>query len=206
MYCGNNAKDPDLLSGKKALGTSYDCFRRGVGVGKHLPRSELEVEYEAIHRNNIFCGKNFGPEQEAKYDRMGSPSECLRKGVGVGKGLARKSLGLDRKKPKVKPGRRQHSLEETAESGVPPSLKPKFGGTSPKFGFGGASVWPKRFLAGAVGLGIGFIISFAALWLIKPGAVKKDGKRSVLKITLYSLLLGLVLALSFLLGSAYFLK
>ena len=81
MYCGNNAKDPGLLSGQKVLGTSYECFRRGVGVGKNLPRAELEVDYEAIHKNRIFCGKKFGPEREGKYDRMGTPSECLRKGV-----------------------------------------------------------------------------------------------------------------------------
>ena len=198
MYCGNNAKDPGLLSGQKVLGTSYECFRRGVGVGKNLPRAELEVDYEAIHKNRIFCGKKFGPEREGKYDRMGTPSECLRKGVGVGKGLARKDLGLERKKPNAKPRRRRYGYEETSESGVPSALRPKFGG--------GRSIWPKRLLVSVIGLGVGFIISFMALWFVKPKFVKKDGKRSVLKITLYSLLFGFILALICLIVGALFLK
>jgi hypothetical protein len=217
FYCGNNAKAPEIVSRRKRIGTAYECFRRGVGVGKNLPAEE--GEYEAIYSPNIFCGKKFGPEQKKKYERMGSPSECLRKGVGVGKSLTRKVKENSFSKPKFsffdtrptspKETIKKYPGEKTSES-VPKNLQLKSSEDilKQKFQFESSKnpVWPKRFILLGIGFAIGFVISFTILWFIKPKFIKTSEKRSILKITLYSLLLGFILALLFLVGSLYLLK
>ena len=37
IYCGNNAKSVDILSGNKIIGTRYACMRKGIGKGLNLP-------------------------------------------------------------------------------------------------------------------------------------------------------------------------
>jgi len=81
MYCGNNAYELE----NKRLGSRFECFRRGVGVGLNLPVVE-ELPYEAIDRYRVYCGN--GRTLPEGYNVMGRRSECLRKGVGVGKRLA----------------------------------------------------------------------------------------------------------------------
>ena len=84
MYCGNNAADAGLLNGNKQLGTRYQCFRKGIGKGLNLPVDlNYNGAYNPIDPARVYCGnQNALP---AGYDRMGNLSECLRKGVGVGK-------------------------------------------------------------------------------------------------------------------------
>jgi hypothetical protein len=85
IYCGNNALDSDLVSGKKRGGTPYECFRKGVGMGKNLPSQK--GEYKKLYDSRIFCGKVL--KDTDKYSRMGFPYECLQKGIGVGKSLSK---------------------------------------------------------------------------------------------------------------------
>lgn len=79
IYCGNNYYK---LEGKR-LGSRYDCFRKGIGVGLNLRNIEYEP-YEPIDRWAVWCGKGRMPRG---YNHVGTRSECLRKGVGVGKRL-----------------------------------------------------------------------------------------------------------------------
>jgi len=83
-YCGNNALFPDLLNGNKQLGTRYQCFKKGLGKGLNLPVDpNYNGPYNPIDPARVYCGnQNALP---AGYDRMGNLSECLRKGIGVGK-------------------------------------------------------------------------------------------------------------------------
>lgn len=84
MYCGNNRKHKDVLSGEKKIGSRYDCFRKGVGIGLNLPLDpDYDGEYEPIDKRKIYCGKN--KKLPPGYSYLGNPSICLRKGVGVGK-------------------------------------------------------------------------------------------------------------------------
>jgi hypothetical protein len=77
MYCGNNAYELE----NRRLGSRYECFRRGVGVGLNLPVDN--APYESIDRYRVYCGN--GRELPQGYNAIGRRSECLRKGVGVGK-------------------------------------------------------------------------------------------------------------------------
>jgi len=81
MYCGNNAYELE----NKRLGTRYECFQRGVGVGLNLPASANDLPYESIDRYRIYCGN--GRQLPEGYNALGRRSECLRKGVGLGKKL-----------------------------------------------------------------------------------------------------------------------
>lgn len=76
IYCGNNK----LISNRR--GNRYECFRKGVGVG--LNKKELEI-YLPITKSKIYCGNKDLP---TNYSKFGTPSECLQKGVGVGKKIA----------------------------------------------------------------------------------------------------------------------
>lgn len=78
FYCGNNYYK---LQGK-TLGSRYQCFKRGIGVG--LRSTEPVEDYEPIDRYKIWCGNGKMPRG---YNRTGTRSECLRKGFGVGKKL-----------------------------------------------------------------------------------------------------------------------
>ena len=86
MYCGNNQNNSDLLNGTKVLGTRYQCFQKGVGLGLNMPPDpEYIGEYIPIDDFKIYCGTAEAlPEG---YDRLGSSSQCLAKGVGRGKSM-----------------------------------------------------------------------------------------------------------------------
>lgn len=89
LYCGNNRKDPRLVNGGAVIGTPYQCFRKGVGLGLSLPLST--TEYEPIDNVRIWCGNGTRPDG---YDQDGDRTRCLMKGVGVGKGIKSKNSNV----------------------------------------------------------------------------------------------------------------
>lgn len=89
MYCGNNRNNPAVVSGEKKIGTRYECFKTGIGVGIHLPFDKsYTVRYVPINPTSVYCGT--ARRKPREYDRMGTNPECLRKGVGVGKAITAK--------------------------------------------------------------------------------------------------------------------
>lgn len=89
IYCGNNRLYKPLVNGDVVMGTRYECFKKGVGIGKNMEPDDFDVDYAPIYNPKIFCGNgNTLPEG---YNRLGQPYECLQKGVGVGKGLTKRN-------------------------------------------------------------------------------------------------------------------
>ena len=93
IYCGNNLLDDDLVSGRKRIGSKYQCFKRGIGVGLNLPfDGKYLLPYEPIHDEKIYCGNNL--ELPNGYHRNGTQVSCLQKGVAVGKKMnAERNMG-----------------------------------------------------------------------------------------------------------------
>jgi len=86
MYCGNNLANRDLVMGIKQLGTRYECLKKGIGVGMHLPADPTYLNAYVPHdQTKIYCGNN--AVCPATHDVLGTPSLCLRKGVGIGKAI-----------------------------------------------------------------------------------------------------------------------
>jgi len=84
IYCGNNALDSDVVNGTSQLGTRYSCMRKGIGTGLNLPYdAKYAGEYEPIDNRKIYCGN--GDNLPDGYDRLGNLSQCLQKGVAIGK-------------------------------------------------------------------------------------------------------------------------
>jgi len=84
IYCGNNQLDPTLINGTHQLGTRYRCFKKGVGVGLNLPYDrKYQGEYQAIDNTRIYCGDK--ENLPNGYNRFGNISQCLQKGVAIGK-------------------------------------------------------------------------------------------------------------------------
>jgi hypothetical protein len=84
IYCGNNALDSDIVNGTSQLGTRYSCMRKGIGTGLNLPYdAKYAGEYEPIDNRKIYCGN--GDNLPEGYDRLGNLSQCLQKGVAIGK-------------------------------------------------------------------------------------------------------------------------
>lgn len=84
IYCGNNAKHPDLRNGTKILGNRYLCLKRGIGIGLNLPLDpSANGPYSPIDKTKYYCGKT--TKLPPGYDRFGSLPKCLSVGVGVGK-------------------------------------------------------------------------------------------------------------------------
>jgi hypothetical protein len=84
IYCGNNSQVPQLLAGNMIMGTKYRCMRKGVGKGLHMPYDpNFTGEYMPLDQRRIYCGnQNVLPEG---YDSMGNLTQCLQKGIGIGK-------------------------------------------------------------------------------------------------------------------------
>ena len=84
IYCGNNAKSADILSGNKVIGTRYNCMRKGIGKGLNLPVDNNYLgDYEPIDTRKIYCGN--AENLPDGYDLIGSLPQCLQKGIGIGK-------------------------------------------------------------------------------------------------------------------------
>ena len=85
-YCGNNLNFPGLTAGTHIIGTNYQCLRKGMGVGLHLP---YDVAYGGGHApvdaRRFYCGNAPVPPAAGGYFAVGSPSKCLQIGIGVGK-------------------------------------------------------------------------------------------------------------------------
>lgn len=78
IYCGSKQNLPETYDTR---GTRYECLRKGIGVGMHLPpdRRAPTGPRSPIRK---YCGnKEQLPEG---YHDFATPYECLRKGVGVG--------------------------------------------------------------------------------------------------------------------------
>jgi hypothetical protein len=57
LYCGNNSRDVQLLSGNQVLGTRNGCLRKGIGKGLQLPYdSKYAGDYLPIDNRKIYCG------------------------------------------------------------------------------------------------------------------------------------------------------
>ncbi len=86
IYCGT--KDP-IPEGYTEKGTRYQCLRKGIGVGLHLPAERIAALVErppsskdVAKKPKTYCGNSevLPPE----YASFATPYACLRKGVGVG--------------------------------------------------------------------------------------------------------------------------
>ena len=114
IYCGNNANDPDLLSGNIIKGNRYLCFKKGVGKGLSLPIDKnWTYDYKPIDNRKMYCGNKNLPKD---YDYLGNLSQCLQKGVGVGKSIKIKQLKSPKKsrhKKSVKKSRRKKSVKKS---------------------------------------------------------------------------------------------
>ena len=84
MYCGNNANYTGLATGTHFLGTNYQCLRRGIGIGSHLPYDDaFAQQYAPVDPRRFYCGNAVA--LPGGYFATGSPSKCIQVGVGVGK-------------------------------------------------------------------------------------------------------------------------
>ncbi len=87
IYCGPNNNIPENYDTK---GTRYQCLRKGIGVGLHLPANRrppgVLPDGTIIpldpNRERWYCGNQV--PHPAGYVGYATPYECLRKGVGVG--------------------------------------------------------------------------------------------------------------------------
>jgi hypothetical protein len=85
-YCGNNLNHQKLVSGTHVLGTNYECMRKGIGFGSHLPYdASYAGAYAPVDPRKFYCGNNPVPPAAGGYLAVGSPSKCLQIGIGVGK-------------------------------------------------------------------------------------------------------------------------
>ena len=84
IYCGNNAQDDQLLDGTRIIGTRHGCMKKGFGKGFNMSYdSKFAGPYTPIDKRKIYCGNN--SEKPDGYDSIGSLSQCLQKGIGIGK-------------------------------------------------------------------------------------------------------------------------
>ena len=98
IYCGNNKLSPRLTVEQNVIGTPYECMRKGIGVGLNLPvDKDAAGPYEPIVEKKFYCGKKEN-EMPDKLERMGSPTECLRVGISIGKAKKAKDFIEIRKK------------------------------------------------------------------------------------------------------------
>jgi hypothetical protein len=84
IYCGNNAQDDQLLDGTLIIGTRHGCMKKGFGKGFNMSYDpKFAGPYTPIDKRKIYCGNN--SEKPDGYDSIGSLSQCLQKGIGIGK-------------------------------------------------------------------------------------------------------------------------
>lgn len=85
-YCGNNANYVGLQNGTYVIGSNYECLKKGIGVGLHLPYDKSYTgNYNPIDNRKYYCGTSIEIPENSDYFAIGSPSKCLHIGVGVGK-------------------------------------------------------------------------------------------------------------------------
>ena len=85
-YCGNNANFHGLIKGTHEVGTNYNCLKKGIGIGKHLPYDKtFSGTYNPIDSRTFYCGKADVPPPNMGYFSVGWPAKCLQTGIGIGK-------------------------------------------------------------------------------------------------------------------------
>jgi hypothetical protein len=83
IYCGNNSLHTGLLNGQEILGTRYQCLRKGIGVGSHLPYDPNNLnQFQRLDPRKPYCGNS--AVLPGGYNHMGSLKECYTAGVGIG--------------------------------------------------------------------------------------------------------------------------
>lgn len=86
IYCGNSLNFDGLLTGTHVIGSNYQCLRKGIGIGSHIPYdASYAGGYAPIDDRRFYCGNTAVPPVAGGYFAVGSPSKCLQVGVGVGK-------------------------------------------------------------------------------------------------------------------------
>jgi len=86
MYCGNQANYLGLVAGTHFLGTNYQCMRRGIGIGRHLPYDATYTQpHVPIDGRRFYCGNAPVLPPGGGHFAIGSASKCQQIGVGVGK-------------------------------------------------------------------------------------------------------------------------
>lgn len=89
IYCGNNAKNPKLVSGELSLGTRSKCLKKGIGKGKSMkPDPEYGGTYKPIDKRKMYCGDEM--RKPKGYTYIGNLPMCLQKGIGLGKSMSSK--------------------------------------------------------------------------------------------------------------------
>lgn len=89
MYCGNNALDPDLESGKLVLGTRSACFRKGVGGALHqaVPLEEQDAfikKWTSPYKKLVDQPLHYGDGPAPNGKIAATLSQSLARGWAVG--------------------------------------------------------------------------------------------------------------------------
>jgi hypothetical protein len=113
VYCGNNRKNKDVISGRKRIGNRYECLRKGFGVGYNQPVDmDYAGEYSPIDKRKTWCGVS--NRKPTGYHVIGSNYSCFLKGFGGGK--TKKAKEAKKKKIRrksVKKSRKRRSKKKT---------------------------------------------------------------------------------------------
>lgn len=123
VYCGNNG----AATNGKPIGTKHQCLKVGIGKGLYLPceRSYGGV-YDPIDDRKMYCGDKI--DMPPGYDIMGSPSLCLKVGIGLGKAQrARNGCRKPRRSRKTNRKRKASRKKNKFSMFAPPiyPMKPK---------------------------------------------------------------------------------
>ena len=142
-YCGNNSLFTGLVNGTHVLGSNYQCLRKGIQTGNHLPYDpNYNNPYAPIDKRKFYCGNK--ENLPNGYFAKGSPSKCLQKGIGVGKSMrARREV--------------DDSSSEEGSSGT----------GSVSFAFSNSKKYPYICIATML------ILIFIALYIIKPRCITR---------------------------------
>ena len=85
-YCGNNLNFTGLVNGTHIIGTNYQCLRKGIGIGSHLPYdTQYALQHAPIDGRRFYFGNAAVLPAGGGHFAIGSPSKCLQVGVGIGK-------------------------------------------------------------------------------------------------------------------------
>jgi hypothetical protein len=105
VYCGNNG----AATKGKPIGTKHQCLKVGIGKGLYLPceRSYGGV-YDPIDDRKMYCGDKI--DMPPGYDILGSPSLCLKVGIGLGK-AQRAQNGCRKPRRSRKTSRKRRSVK-----------------------------------------------------------------------------------------------
>ena len=120
VYCGNNG----AATKGKPIGTKHQCLKVGIGKGLYLPceRSYGGV-YDPIDNRKMYCGDK--TDMPPGYDILGSPSLCLKVGIGLGK-AQRAQNGCRKPRRSRKTSRKRRSRKTSRKRRSRKTRKSKF--------------------------------------------------------------------------------